>query len=74
MYPDLSSVMRSSSLRQLPATSKYSPSPAEGVVYGDVDTLAYTFCGRCHHEEKNCHPIEKMIKKIAQQAPLGEFC
>ena len=71
MYPDLESVMRSSSLRQLPAKSKYSPSPPTGVVYRDIDSIVCTFCGHCCHDEQNCHRKEKIMKKIAQRPPLG---
>ena len=71
VYPDLESVMRSSSLRQLPATSKYSPSPPTGVVYRDIDSIVCTFCGHRRHDEQNCHRKEKMMKKIAQRPPLG---
>ena len=43
VYPDLGSVMLSSSLRQLPAMSKSSHSPAMGMVYRECDVNVMLF-------------------------------
>ena len=58
-------------LKELPATSKYLPAPAVGLIHRDVDSLVCTFCGKRRHEAQNCHKWEKMLKKLAKRAPLG---